>query len=447
MRPIASFIEETTHHINGKHYFDEFASYTPKDFLQLICELKAKFKNHRPGQVVIYDGENSIVQLALIVLCLDEHLVLVSLWDRETLLRKQEIINVLEPNYIVSFRRGVWSMEVQICQSPPLPIQEGGLLFRTSGSSGNPKWVFQPRKHIVINAQIARNSQTIDPGSRILSHLTMSHTGGVNMQLMPALISGASINLRRSFSIVDTIEALKEKKVSHMIMVPAHYRLIKSQVLFHAYNQRVEVLTGSAPVSLNMTQDLRSRGFSTRGVYGLTEVGPFICQTLFEAYNCDRKGFLLGTAVKPHLLFLNKKGQIEIESPIANFYFNAPTRRFTPISNEEGRVVTNDLGYVRDGHFFYLGRSDRQINIGGLKFQLEEIEEIVYQYPGVADCSVQLLSTSQTNKLQLFVNGSLKHQELKKFLKKRLHPLQFPTKIIMDEKVAKTSIDKNLVNL
>jgi acyl-coenzyme A synthetase/AMP-(fatty) acid ligase len=54
-----------------------------------------------------------------------------------------------------------------------------------------------------------------------------------------------------------------------------------------------------------------------------------------------------------------------------------------PLRSADGFVDTGDLVELRDGRYFFMGRRDGVINIGGLKVHPEEVEAVINRYPGV----------------------------------------------------------------
>ena len=54
-----------------------------------------------------------------------------------------------------------------------------------------------------------------------------------------------------------------------------------------------------------------------------------------------------------------------------------------PLRSADGFVDTGDLVELRDGRYFFMGRRDGVINIGGFKVHPEEVEAVINRYPGV----------------------------------------------------------------
>jgi acyl-CoA synthetase (AMP-forming)/AMP-acid ligase II len=54
-----------------------------------------------------------------------------------------------------------------------------------------------------------------------------------------------------------------------------------------------------------------------------------------------------------------------------------------PLRDDDGFVDTKDIVQPRDGRYFFAGRKDGVINVGGLKVHPEEVEAVINRHPGV----------------------------------------------------------------
>jgi acyl-CoA synthetase (AMP-forming)/AMP-acid ligase II len=80
----------------------------------------------------------------------------------------------------------------------------------------------------------------------------------------------------------------------------------------------------------------------------------------------------------------------------ANRYLgeNAPL-----LKDPEGWVNTWDLVEMRDGRYFFCGRNDGVINVGGLKVHPEEVESVIGRHPEVQMCVVRAKKSHITGAL------------------------------------------------
>ncbi|WP_299005504.1 non-ribosomal peptide synthetase [uncultured Shewanella sp.] len=83
---------------------------------------------------------------------------------------------------------------------------------------------------------------------------------------------------------------------------------------------------------------------------------------------------------------------------VARGYLNDPERtqqRFCTVLNQQGQGVwahaSGDLVKINeDGRLIYLGRKDCQLKLNGIRFDAEDIEQLICQYSGVSACLVNI---------------------------------------------------------
>ncbi|HXI56924.1 MAG TPA: benzoate-CoA ligase family protein [Polyangia bacterium] len=71
-------------------------------------------------------------------------------------------------------------------------------------------------------------------------------------------------------------------------------------------------------------------------------------------------------------------------------YEGDPERTAATMVEQGGRrwIVTSDLLRVIDGYFYYEGRSDDMLKVGGVYVSPLEVENVLLQHPAVAECAV-----------------------------------------------------------
>jgi fatty-acyl-CoA synthase len=95
--------------------------------------------------------------------------------------------------------------------------------------------------------------------------------------------------------------------------------------------------------------------------------------------------------------------EVRVKSPsLASGYWNSP--QLTGEHFRDSMLVTNDLGFVRDGYLYMVGRSDDVISIAGRKVYTREIENAVDGLAGVRrGCSTLIGRQGSTSELTLFM--------------------------------------------
>lgn len=106
---------------------------------------------------------------------------------------------------------------------------------------------------------------------------------------------------------------------------------------------------------------------------------------------------------------------------------------------------TGDRGALRsDGGLHLLGRTDGQVKIAGTRIEVAEIEHVVQELPGVADCLVRLETTGHTDVLVAYVlmpGGGVSDRDLREHVAQRLPPAMRP-RLVPVERFPKTSSGK-----
>jgi len=65
-------------------------------------------------------------------------------------------------------------------------------------------------------------------------------------------------------------------------------------------------------------------------------------------------------------------------------------RESQPLKDGEGYVDTGDLLELRAGRYYFIGREDGTINVGGLKVHPEEVEAVINRHPRVSMSLVRM---------------------------------------------------------
>jgi len=124
--------------------------------------------------------------------------------------------------------------------------------------------------------------------------------------------------------------------------------------------------------------------------------------------------------------------------------------------NGERAYHTGDLAQIRNGYYYYIGRKDNQVKIGGNRVEFEEVEANMKKIEIVQDCAVTVRTDSEgVNTLVAFVVKSDKNKsdasaflEIKGTMKKTVQFYLIPSKIIFMDSLPKNAnmkIDRALL--
>lgn len=169
---------------------------------------------------------------------------------------------------------------------PNLPLNwktllTNGFELKTSGTSGNPKTIFQTPEKLFAANRIALDAQKITRKSRILTVCSMSHAGGTLAQTLPALSIGAHVKIKsfNAYSFWRDIQSF-----THTHLTPAHCEILIQTKNFKTIDLAGLFITcGSDNVSFQVINAFVQHGAIFMCNWGMTEAGPITINTIFDS--------------------------------------------------------------------------------------------------------------------------------------------------------------------
>ncbi|GAB4011426.1 MAG: hypothetical protein Fur0010_05870 [Bdellovibrio sp.] len=396
-----------------------------------------------PGAICTWTVKNSIEDLIIMFSLFRVGAIGVPLFSRWTEFEVKNIQKTLGVCFHYENKR--WH---ELEDIEPLTWKEPagpGLIFFTSGTTGGSRFVFHSEKKLLDNAIRSAQFQEMTEDSHALCMITMSHLGGLGMQTLPALVSGASLTLVPTFTHSNFFKFC-HSGITHTILVPSQYRqLAKKEEWKNLDLSHLKfLLTGSSPVDERMVIDLRSRNANLIGVYGLTEIGPFVA--ISNLSNFPESGvYPLGVLHQDYEIKL-EEGEIHLKGPCVGSHIIIDGEIIRLVEPEW--VKTGDLGKISNSEIFLTGRSKMLIDIGSLKVNPYEVEEIINRFPGVVDSAVTSDKSTGEEIIVAYVMGNFSKSELSQFLKNHLAIYKIPRKILHVDNISRTSLEKaNYKNL
>ena len=188
---------------------------------------------------------------------------------------------------------------------------------------------------------------------------------------------------------------------------------------------------------------MKECGVRPLAVYGLTEVGPFICVNENEVDIPEGMTSVLGEFHDGY------KGKIVGEKIFVNgegINYNLDLKSSTIERLSENFYETGDYGFQSGALFFYKGRGRDEINLGGFKFSLSEVRQELLRIDQIQDALVYSQSHDIYGEVpvaEVTLNENIEVSAIKSLLKQRLNSLKVPRKIHFVDSFDKTSIDKS----
>ncbi len=284
----------------------------------------------------------------------------------------------------------------------------------TSGSTGKPKGVEISHRAVVNLLQ----AMTAKPGlkqSDVLAAITTLSFDISGLELFLPLSVGAKLAIVSQEAAQDGPQLLEYlKKVSATVMqaTPVTWRQLIAAGW--ATDPALKVLCGGEALPRDLANELVQRSRSVWNMYGPTEttiwsavaaveagedpvrIGHPIANTQFYVLDKEQQPVPLGL---PGELYISGLG-------VARGYLNKPelaAERFLPdpFSSEVGARMYRTGDIIRrhsDGSLEFLGRSDDQVKLRGLRIELGEVEAVLASHPEVAQAVVLMREDVRSDK-------------------------------------------------
>lgn len=342
----------------------------------------------------------------------------------------------------------------------PAPDAVCDILF-TTGTTGKSKGV------MISNSALRASCENIICGSEItektvyLIPVPINHANGIRKSYA-TLYAGATLVLIEGLqNLANFYAALAKYKANYLLLPPSAVRmlLLLSAKELPKYADQIEfVHTSAAPFpeadKLRLCELLPKTKLMF--AYGSSEVANV---SMFDYSKYPGRICCVGSLnVNSKVKVVDENGN-EIESSQENQgilvlgggavmtgYYNAP--ELTAGVLKDGWVKTNDIGYFdEDGFLYVLGRADDVINVGGLKIAPTEVENVVMQYPGIAECAcfgVDDRMTGKAPKLNIVPERKTEIDltDFRSFLASKMEAYKIPKKIEIVAEIPKTSNGK-----
>jgi acyl-CoA synthetase (AMP-forming)/AMP-acid ligase II len=163
-----------------------------------------------------------------------------------------------------------------------LPETDKGfsLYLYSSGSTGNRKSIKLDEKLLFANFKNAQDCQNLTNLDKILTICSLNHTGGINAQSLPGLLSGSHVIVEK-FNPYSLSGLLKKHEITVTHLIPVMIDTLLKIKKFNVPPGLKLVVAGSDCVKKEHVEFFLDRQTPFMINYGLTEAGPIIINHKF----------------------------------------------------------------------------------------------------------------------------------------------------------------------
>ncbi len=330
--------------------------------------------------------------------------------------------------------------------SPPLPgSTESHLaaLIYTSGTTGRPKGAMLSHGNLLHNVESCRIVLRTVAADRFVVLLPLFHSYMLTVGLLLPLLVGGSIVLVKSVHPVrNVLVEILERQATTIPAIPQFFRSMVNAPITVPLPLRL-CISGAAPLPVQILEEFEAK-FHIPLIegYGLSEASPVVTKNPLDG---RRKAGSIGVPIPNVTVSIqddsgrelgdNEVGEVCVRGGnVMLGYWNRPEETAKVMRN--GWLLTGDIGYRdEEGYFYITDRKKDMLLVNGINVYPREIEEVIYQFPGVKEAAVIGRPDSRKGEqpvafVALNDGLPLEEQALHHFMRRKLADYKVPRKIV-----------------
>jgi len=337
-----------------------------------------------------------------------------------------------------------FNSEIADLKLPNRSASDLAVLIYTSGTTGQPKGAMLSHGNLLHNVESCRLVLKTVEQDRFAVLLPMFHSYMLTVGLLLPLLVGGSIVLVKSLHPArNVLQEILDRQATILPAIPQFYRSMTGAQLPARLPLRA-CISGAAPLPVQVLKDFEAKfGIPLIEGYGLSEASPVVTKNPLDG---TRKPGSIGLPIpnvevsvqddSGRLLATGETGEICVRGGnVMLGYWNKPAETAQAIRN--GWLLTGDIGRRdADGYYYITDRKKDMLLVNGINVYPREIEEVLYQFPGVKEAAVIGVPDARKGEQPIaFVSPNegttLEEKALLRFVREKLADYKLPRRIIV----------------
>jgi long-chain acyl-CoA synthetase len=318
------------------------------------------------------------------------------------------------------------------------------VLIYTSGTTGRPKGAMLSHGNLLHNVESCRIVLQTVEADRFALLLPLFHSYMLTVGLfLPLLVGGSVVLVKSLHPVRNVLQEIISRQATVLPAIPQFYRSMANAPIGVPLPLRICV-SGAAPLPVQVLKDFEAK-FHIPLIegYGLSEASPVVTKNPLDG---TRKPGSIGVPVAHVDVSIQDESGRELGpheigelcvrgGNVMVGYWNQPEETAKVMRN--GWLLTGDIGYRdEEGYFYITDRKKDMLLVNGINVYPREIEEVLYEFPGVKEAAVvgkpDIRKGEQPIAFLAANEGAvLEERAIQHFVRKRLADYKVPKQIVL----------------
>lgn len=322
-------------------------------------------------------------------------------------------------------------------------VSDLAVIIYTSGTTGRPKGAMLSHGNLLHNVESCRIVLRTVQADRFAVLLPVFHSYMLTVgMLLPLLVGGSILLVKSLHPVRNAMLEIFQRQATVLPAIPQFYRSMVGASLHAPLPLRL-CISGAAPLAVQVLKDFEAK-FHIPLIegYGLSEASPVVTKNPLDG---TRKAGSIGLPIpnvevsiqddSGRLLGMNEVGEVCVRGGnVMLGYWEQPEETAKVMRN--GWLLTGDIGYRdSEGYYFITDRKKDMLLVNGINVYPREIEEVLYEFPGVKEAAVVGLPDPRKGEKPIaFVSAAdgavIEEQAIQRFVRAKLADYKVPRKVV-----------------